>query len=170
MTANCITGQIHYLEREDAEAPILVYINTPGGDVVSGLAIYDALRSCGNPIVTIVQGRAHSAGLMILQAGDLRLAFPNSRMFYHEPLLESGVDSTDTLAEVQEIYAWSLERNTTIIRERAGMSKKKWKKHFLGRKTCANFTTKQALKCGLIDDTMTFPEKHPMPEILTNGK
>lgn len=156
--ADGITSQIHQLEKEGDE-PITVHINTPGGSVVDGFAIYDLLKCVRAPIITMVTGACFSAGLIILAAGDLRLATPSSAFFYHQPIMDPGqIFSTETVDSALHSYKWSQKKLDATIRDRAGLSKRKWKKHFKDR-ISKHFDTKQALKYGIIDEVITYAEK-----------
>ena len=85
--ANLIIAQLLYLESESSEKTINVYINSPGGAVTAGLAIYDTLQYLHNPIQTICMGQAVSMGAFLLAAGatGLRKALPSSRVMLHQP-------------------------------------------------------------------------------------
>ncbi len=85
--ANLVIAQLLYLESESSEKIINVYINSPGGAVTAGLAIYDTLQYLNNPIQTICMGQAVSMGAFLLAAGKtgLRKALPSSRVMLHQP-------------------------------------------------------------------------------------
>jgi ATP-dependent Clp endopeptidase proteolytic subunit ClpP len=159
--AAAICSQLSELDAEDSKTPIKVVINSPGGDVIAAFAIYDMMRSIEAPIITLVQGMAFSGGFLLLQGGDLRLAFPNSRLFYHEPLSEAHVSSVEELEAHQKSYVWGLEVMNDIIQKRAGISKKVWNKTF-ANKTALFFTTKEALELNLLDDLIEFQTKAPI--------
>lgn len=87
--ANSIIAQLLYLESEDPEKEISLYINSPGGSVTAGLAIYDTMQYVRPPISTICLGQAASMGAVLLAAGKpgRRLSLPNSRILIHQPLM-----------------------------------------------------------------------------------
>lgn len=86
--ANLIIAQLLYLEAEDKSAEIIVYINSPGGSVTAGLAIYDTMQHIESPISTICVGQAASMAAVLLAAGQKgkRFALPHSRVLIHQPL------------------------------------------------------------------------------------
>src|SRR5437764_13454937 len=90
--ANLIIAQLLYLEAEDPEKDINLYINSPGGMVTAGLAVYDTMQYIRSPITTICMGMAMSFGAVLLTAGakGKRYALPNSRVMIHQPLLAGG--------------------------------------------------------------------------------
>ena len=88
MVANLVIAQLLYLQAEDPERDIFLYINTPGGSVSAGLAIYDTMQYITNDVVTICMGQASSMGAVLLAAGaeGKRSALKNSRVMIHQPL------------------------------------------------------------------------------------
>ena len=104
--ANAIIAQLLFLESVDPEKEIHLYINSPGGSVTAGLAIYDTMQFIRCPISTICLGQAASMGAVILSAGSpgKRLSLPNSRILIHQPLM-GGLEgqATDIDIQAQEI-------------------------------------------------------------------
>ncbi len=90
--ANLIVAQLVFLAAEDAEKEIQIYVNSPGGSVASGFAIYDTMQYVPCPISTVAIGRAASFGTVILMAGSKgrRFALPNARIHLHQPLIAGG--------------------------------------------------------------------------------
>src|SRR6478609_10173206 len=88
-SANLIIAQLLYLEAEDPEKQINLYINSPGGMVTAGLAVYDTMQYIRSPLTTICMGMAMSFGAVLLTAGTKgrRYALPNSRIMIHQPLI-----------------------------------------------------------------------------------
>src|SRR5947208_16480798 len=86
--ANVIVAQLLFLESEDADKDINIYINSPGGSVTAGLAIYDTMQYVKPPVSTICIGQAASMGAVLLSCGakGKRYALPNSRIMIHQPL------------------------------------------------------------------------------------
>ena len=107
-SANLIIAQLLYLEAEDPEREINLYINSPGGMVTAGLAVYDTMQYIRSPITTICMGMAMSFGAVLLMAGSKgkRFCLPNSRVMIHQPLLHGGGVSgqaTDINIEAKEL-------------------------------------------------------------------
>ncbi|MDQ6915371.1 MAG: ATP-dependent Clp protease proteolytic subunit [Actinomycetota bacterium] len=109
--ANLVVAQLLHLESDDPEKDISVYINTPGGDVYSGLAVYDTMQFIKPEVQTICYGMAMSMGSLLLTGGakGKRLALPNSRVLIHQPSAGFEGQSSDI-----EIHA----REILIMRER----------------------------------------------------
>ena len=103
--ANVIIAQILFLESEDPNKDISVYINSPGGSVSSGMAIYDTMQFCKPDISTLCIGQAASMGAVLLAGGTSgkRFALPNSRVMIHQPLGGFQGQSTDIQIHAQEI-------------------------------------------------------------------
>ena len=103
--ANVIIAQLLFLEAEDSEKDISIYINSPGGMVSAGMAIYDTMKFIKNDIVTICMGQASSMAAIILAAGTKgkRYALPNSRVLIHQPLGGFQGQATDILIHAGEI-------------------------------------------------------------------
>ncbi|MEK7744360.1 MAG: ATP-dependent Clp protease proteolytic subunit [Elusimicrobiota bacterium] len=106
-SANLLIAQLLYLDSEDGEKDINLYINSPGGMVTAGLAVYDTMQYIRSPITTICMGMAMSFGSMLLAAGSpgRRLALPFSRIMIHQPLIHGGIggQATDITIEAKEI-------------------------------------------------------------------
>src|SRR5213079_3070086 len=87
--ANLVTAQLLFLEAEDPERDISLYINSPGGSITDGLAIYDTMQFIRNDITTICIGQAASMAAVLLAAGTdkKRFALPNARVIIHQPLM-----------------------------------------------------------------------------------
>jgi ATP-dependent Clp protease protease subunit len=98
--ANAICAQLLFLQSQDPEKPINVYINSPGGTVTSGLAIYDTMNYVKCPIATYCIGQAASMGAVLLSAGTkgMRYALPNSRIMIHQP--SGGAEGQATEIEI----------------------------------------------------------------------
>jgi len=103
--ANVIVAQLLFLESEDPEKPINLYVNSPGGSVSAGLAIYDTMQYVRCPISTICVGQAASMGAVILAAGTKgkRHALPNSRVMIHQPLGGARGQASDIEIQAREI-------------------------------------------------------------------
>lgn len=103
--ANLIVAQILYLENEDPEKPIRIYISCPGGQVYSGMAIYDTMQQVNCPISTVAVGYTASFGTVLLTAGTkgMRYALPNSTIHMHQPLGGAQGQASDIAIQAQEI-------------------------------------------------------------------
>jgi ATP-dependent Clp protease protease subunit len=106
-SANLLIAQMLYLEAEDDTKDIFLYINSPGGMVHAGLAVYDTMQYIKSPITTICMGMAMSFGSMLLAAGSpgKRLALPFSRVMIHQPLIHGGIggQASDIMIEAKEM-------------------------------------------------------------------
>lgn len=104
--ANLIVAQLLYLNGQDPEREISIYLNCPGGVIYSGLAIYDTMRSIPNPVRTVAVGLTASFGTVLLTAGDKgrRMALPNATIHMHQPWTSSGGgQATDVEIQAREI-------------------------------------------------------------------
>ncbi|MFU8803742.1 MAG: ATP-dependent Clp endopeptidase proteolytic subunit ClpP [Bradymonadaceae bacterium] len=101
--ANSIIAQLLYLESDDPEKDISLYINSPGGSVTAGLAIYDTMRYVRPQVSTICMGQSASMGALLLTAGaeGKRFALPHSRILIHQPLMRGGMGGQATDIEIQ---------------------------------------------------------------------
>jgi len=130
-SANVIIAQLLYLEAEDPEREINLYINSPGGMVTAGLAVYDTMQYIKAPITTICLGMAMSFGALLLAAGrkGKRFALPNSRIMIHQPLIygegisgqvtDIGIEAKElenTKVRLTEILAKHCERPIDKVR------------------------------------------------------
>lgn len=95
--ASLICAQLLFLESEDPEKEIYMYINSPGGSVTAGMAIYDTMQYIAPPVATLCMGQAASMGALLLCAGEknMRYALPNSRILIHQPLGGAQGQATD---------------------------------------------------------------------------
>jgi len=125
-SANLIIAQLLYLEAEDPEKDINLYINSPGGMVSAGLAVYDTMQYIRPPITTICMGMAMSFGALLLAAGTKgrRFALPHSRIMIHQPLIHGeGINGpvTDIQIETQELLAMK-EKLLQILAKHTGQT------------------------------------------------
>ncbi|MGN0617759.1 MAG: ClpP family protease [Ruminiclostridium sp.] len=84
-TSNELLKQLMYLERQDCQKEITIYINSPGGEVISGLAVYDYISIMKSPVKTVCTGTAASMGAILFLAGKERLMLPHTRLMIHDP-------------------------------------------------------------------------------------
>ena len=117
--ANVVTAQLLYLEAEDPERDISLYINSPGGSITGGLAIYDTIQFVRPDVTTICVGQAASMGAVLLAAGapKKRFALPNSRIMIHQPWM-GGLQGQATDIEIQakEILRMRSILNDILVR------------------------------------------------------
>jgi len=124
--ANLITAQLLFLESEDPERDIFFYINSPGGAVTAGLAIYDTMQYVRPQISTVCVGQAASMGAVLLAAGTKgkRFALPHSRIMIHQPLGGFQGQAADIDIQAREILRMREELNN-ILMKHTGQSLKK---------------------------------------------
>lgn len=150
--ANVITAQLLFLESEDPTRDIYFYINSPGGSVTAGLAIYDTMQYIRPEVSTVCVGQAASMGAVLLAAGNKgkRYALPHSRIMIHQPLGEFQGTAMDVDIQAKEILRMREQLND-ILMKHTGQSLKKIEKD-----TDRDFfmTGKQALEYGLIDEVI----------------
>jgi ATP-dependent Clp protease, protease subunit len=128
--ANAIVAYMLYLDSEDSGKPIYLYINSPGGSVTAGMAIYDTMQHIKSEVVTICVGLAASMGAFLLTAGTKgkRLALPHARIMIHQPLGGVGRrQATDIQIEAKEILRIRSLLNA-LMAERTGQSLEKIEK------------------------------------------
>jgi ATP-dependent Clp protease, protease subunit len=155
--ANLITAQFLFLESEDPERDIFFYINSPGGSVTAGLAIYDTMQYIRPQISTVCVGQAASMGAVLLAAGAKakRFALPHSRIMIHQPLGGFQGQAADIDIQAREILRMREELNN-ILMKHTGQSLKKIEKD-TDRDMFMN--GKQAQEYGLVDEVIaTRPE------------
>ena len=115
--ANLVTAQLLFLEAEDPDKDISLYINSPGGSITAGLAIYDTMQFVKNDITTICIGQAASMGALLLGAGNVskRFALPHSRILIHQPTM-SGLSgqATDIDIHAREILRMRATTNQIL--------------------------------------------------------
>ena len=148
-TASLVVAQMLYLEGQDPEKDISFYINSPGGSVSAGMAIYDTMQYIKCDVSTICIGMAASMGAFLLAAGTKgkRYALPNSEIMIHQPLGGAQGQATDILIHARHIEK---TRNTlnTILAERTGQPIEKIE---LDTERDNFMSAKEALEYGLID-------------------
>lgn len=147
--ANLVVAQLLHLESQDSEKDISIYINSPGGSVYSGLAIYDTMKFVKPDIHTMCVGVAMSMGSLLLAGGTKgkRAALPNSRILIHQPSAGFEGQSTDIEIHAREILNIR-ERLDEIYAENTGLSKEQVREDMERDRF---FTAEQALEYGLID-------------------
>ena len=109
--ANSIVAQLLYLQFEDSKADIHMYINSPGGSITSGMAIYDTMQFVKPQVQTVCLGQAASAAAVLLAAGSpgKRFALPHARILIHQPYTEGGGQGSDIEIQANEIIRMRVE-------------------------------------------------------------
>lgn len=155
--ANRLMAQLLFLEAENPTAPIDLYINSPGGEVSSGLAIYDMIRLIRSPVSTISAGLTASIATVIMVGGvkGKRLSFPNSRVLIHQPAGGVKGQATDVEIHAREILKIK-DRINQILAEQTGQPVKKIEKD-----TNRDYwmTAEEAREYGIIDVVIAAKEK-----------
>jgi ATP-dependent Clp protease protease subunit len=155
--ANLIVAQLLFLNREDPERQINMYINSPGGVIYAGLAIYDTMQMISNPISTVAVGVTASFGTVLLAAGTkgLRYALPNATIHMHQPLGGAQGQATDI-----EIQAKQILRLKSLL---LGIMAKHTGQplEVIERDSDRDYylEAKQAVDYGLVDHVLEVPEK-----------
>lgn len=147
--ANVIVAQLLFLQSQDSKKPIHLYINSPGGSVTAGMAIYDTMQFINPPVHTYCMGQAASMGALLLTAGEKghRYALPSSRVMIHQPSGGSRGQATDMEISLKEILRMK-EELSRIIAKASGQTYKKV------AKDCERdyfMSAKEAKDYGLID-------------------
>ncbi|KNE58079.1 ATP-dependent Clp protease, proteolytic subunit ClpP [Allomyces macrogynus ATCC 38327] len=152
-TAGVIVAQLLYLEAENPEKPISMYINSPGGSVTDGMAIYDTMQYISAPITTLCMGQAASMGSLLLAAGTKgqRFALPNSRIMIHQPSGGAHGQASDIAIQAKEILRWREHLNRLYVhhtgRDIAFIEKHMERDHYMD--------PQEAFEFGLIDQVLT---------------
>ena len=152
VTANLIVAQLLFLESENPDKDIFFYINSPGGSVSAGLAIYDTMRFIKPDVSTLCVGQAASMGALLLAAGDAgkRFALPNSRVMIHQPMGGFQGLATDIEIHAKEIL-YLRQRLNEILSRHTGQEMKT-----IERDTERDnfFGAEDAVKYGLVDQVL----------------
>jgi len=121
--SNLMVAQLLYLDREDSDKQVYMYINCPGGGIYSGLAIYDTMQQLKAPISTVAVGVTASFGTLLLAAGtkDMRYALPHATIHLHQPMGVTQGQATDIEIQAKEILRLR-EKLNTILAKHTGQS------------------------------------------------
>ncbi|HYR60886.1 MAG TPA: ATP-dependent Clp endopeptidase proteolytic subunit ClpP [Nitrospiraceae bacterium] len=155
--ANLVIAQLLFLEAEDPEKDINLYINTPGGSVTAGLGIYDTMQYVKPPINTICLGQAASMGAFLLTAGTKgkRFALPNARVMIHQPMGGFQGQATEIDIHAREILKIR-ERLNEIMAKHTGQPLERIS---LDTERDYFMSAEEAKRYGLIDEVITRPPK-----------
>jgi len=155
-TADLVMAQLIFLEYEDADKDITIYINSPGGIVSSGLAIYDTIQYIKPDVSTICIGQAASMGAILLAAGTKgkRYALPHTRIMLHQPIGGAGGQTTDIAIHAREIVRVKATLNE-ILQKHTGQELS-----VIARDTDRNFfmSAVEAKNYGIVDEILTARE------------
>ncbi len=156
MVANLIVAQMLLLDSENPEKDIMLYINSPGGSVTAGFAIYDTMQHIRADVSTICLGQAASMGAFLLSSGakGKRLALPHSRVLIHQPLGGAQGQATDIEIQANEILRIKKSLNS-ILASNTGQPLKKIEKD-----TDRDYimTAQEAVEYGMIDKVITLED------------
>lgn len=152
VTSSLVVAQMLFLEAEDPDKDISLYINSPGGSITAGMAIYDTMQFIKPDVSTICIGMAASMGAFLLASGakGKRFALPNSEIMIHQPLGGASGQATDVIIHAERLIKTKKHLNS-ILSERTGQPIEKIEKdverdYFMG--------AEEAKAYGLIDDVM----------------
>nr|WP_283753706.1 ATP-dependent Clp endopeptidase proteolytic subunit ClpP [Roseofilum acuticapitatum] len=159
MVADSVVAQLLFLEAEDPEKDIQLYINSPGGSVTAGMAMYDTMQQIRPDVVTICYGLAASMGAFLLTAGAAgkRMSLPNSRIMIHQPLGGAQGQAVDIEIQAREILYHKKTLNE-LLAHHTGQPLEK-----IAEDTERDFfmSAEEAKNYGLIDQVITQPQSHP---------
>ncbi len=147
-TVNGLIEELLQLQHEDPEGEITMYINSPGGSVVDGLALYDVMQAISCPIRTICVGMAYSMGAILFAAGNKRDMLPHSKVMIHDPLV-THIEGSALHVDIESKKLLDVRKAINeILAKHTGRTVKQ-----IEAKTCQDtyFTAEQAIKFGLAD-------------------
>jgi ATP-dependent Clp protease protease subunit len=160
--ANVIIAQLLYLEREDSDKGISLYINSPGGVISAGLAIYDTMRMISSEVSTVCMGMTASMATVLLSGGakGKRYTLPNSTVHMHQPMGGAQGQASDIEIAAREIIRLQ-DKIRTILAENTGQTYDR-----ISRDTDRDFylTAEQAVEYGLVDEMLGAKKKEATEE------
>ena len=151
-SVNALIRQLRYLQNEDPKAPITLYINSPGGSVDSGMALYDVMQAVSCPIRTVCVGLAASMAALLFMSGAERGMLPHSRLMIHDPLIVQTGGSALKLKAVSDDLMETRQIIARVIAEHSGKSMDE-----VLAKTASDsyFRAEEAIEFGLADQIIT---------------
>ncbi len=160
--ANVVVAQLLFLERENPDADISLYINSPGGSVTAGMAIYDTMNYVRCPVRTVCVGLAASMGAFLLMAGEKgkRMALPNSEIMIHQPSGGAQGQATDVRIQAE----WLLKTKQKMNRLMSEMTGKPIEQLELDVERDHFMNAQEALEYGIIDEIF-----QPQAKVKQNG-
>lgn len=164
--ANTVVAQLLFLEMDNPSADINLYINSPGGSVTAGMAIYDTMQYIKSPVKTVCIGMAASMGAFLLMAGEKgkRLALPNSEVMIHQPSGGARGQATDVTIQAE----WLLRTKKKMIRMMAEMTGQPEEKVAQDAERDYFMSAAEALKYGVIDEIFE-PRARESKDEVKNG-
>lgn len=150
--------ELMYLAGEDAEAPISILIHSPGGQINSGMLIYDVVQSCPAPLRMYCLGKAYSMAAVIFASGrqGSRYLFPNSELMVHEPLLGNGIaGNSSSIQMVSESLLEARDKMNRILVKHTGKSEEEVEEAVKGGRY---FQAQEAIRFGLADHMAEFSD------------
>ena len=155
-SVNALIRELRYLQRQDPEGEITMYINSPGGGVDSGLALYDVMQAVSCPIRTVCVGLAASMAALLFISGSRRDMLPHSRLMIHDPLIVQTGGSALRLKAVSDDLMETRQITARVIAEHSGRSLEE-----ILEKTATDsfFRAEEAVAFGLADNIITSFEK-----------
>jgi len=160
-TANLIIAQLLYLDREDPEKDITLYVNSPGGVITAGLAVYDTIQLIRANVSTICIGQAASFGTIILASGTKgkRFALPNATIHLHQPLVQGTIQgqASDLAIQAREVLRLRDVLNQILVQHTEQPLER------IIRDTDRDFflTAEQAVEYGIVDEVMVAKRREP---------
>ena len=154
VSASLVVAQLLFLESEDPDKEIFLYINSPGGSITDGMAIYDTINYISCPVSTICVGLAASMGAVLLASGTKgkRYATPNAEILIHQPLIQGGLSGQATEIKIHADHmVRTREKLNRILSERTGQP---LEKIHIDTERDHYMTAQEALEYGLIDGIM----------------
>lgn len=160
--SDVIVAQLLFLESENPDKDVYVYVNSPGGEVTAGLAIYDTMQFIQPDVCTIVMGQACSMGSLLAQAGapGKRMMLPNARHMIHQPSGGARGQATDMEIQVKEIL--EMKKNLTGIYVKHNSVSKTYEELAKDMERDYFMSAQQALEYGLVDTVL---DKRPKTEV-----
>ncbi len=151
-SVNALIRQLRYLQSKDPKAPITLYINSPGGSVDSGMALYDVMQAVSCPVRTICVGLAASMAALLFVSGAERDMLPHSRLMIHDPLIVQTGGSALKLKAISDDLMETRQIIAKVIAEHSGKSMEE-----VLEKTASDsyFRAEEAVKFGLADHIIT---------------
>ncbi len=145
--------QLRYLQKQDKDAEITMYINSPGGEVTSGMALYDVMQAISCPIRTVCVGLAASMASVLFAAGDKREMLPHASVMIHDPLISGGVGGS--ALHIQTISQDLMRTREVICSTLAKHTGKTLEEIYDKTKTDSYFYGEEAVEFGLADRIIT---------------
>lgn len=151
-SVNALVRELRYLQRQDPEAPITLYINSPGGSVDSGMALYDVMQAISCPVRTVCVGLAASMAALLFISGAERDMLPHSRIMIHDPLIAQTGGSALRLKAISDDLMETRRITAKVIADHSGKS---MDEILAKTATDSYFRAEEAVEFGLADHIIT---------------